>query len=243
MIEDLTKEKLIEYGFDEENIERLFTWENYGCNLMNDRGYFFASNIEKKIYSGIEGKEKQFSQSLLPQHHKEPKEQFETFQELFKYAVLVGSIERPSNSFLYSNKESQYNWGFNVWLQNYKNWNYGDGAAYKLLLTRTTWIEYLAHCEKEQKELEQRAKELKEKWQPEKTALPITKNSPLGASGSTHFHLVNIPKKLRVIFDKTERLLPIFFKIEAILTTDTTNSFMFSELIEHTKEFLLNEVV
>lgn len=51
-IENLTKEKLIEYGFDEMHIERLFNWDNYEVNVSNNKGNFFASNIDNLIYSG-----------------------------------------------------------------------------------------------------------------------------------------------------------------------------------------------
>ncbi len=89
MIEDLTNERLIHFGFSETQIERLFSWENYSCTVIGNHGYVWASNIEKKIYSGKEGREKHFSKSILPEHHKEPKEKFETFEELFRYAVTL----------------------------------------------------------------------------------------------------------------------------------------------------------
>ena len=50
MIEKLTIAKLKEYGFEKETIERLKNWDNYEANLIADNGYFFASNIENKIY-------------------------------------------------------------------------------------------------------------------------------------------------------------------------------------------------
>jgi|GEM_PF-6274820 hypothetical protein len=167
MIEDLTKKKLEQYGFDKESIKRLFTWENYECALTSNRGYFWASNKEKKIYSGKEGKEKHFSRSILPEHHKQPKEKFETFEDLFQYATLVGSIERPKTNYLYSAKRSQHNFTFNLWLQDYKGWEYGNGEMYIEFLTREYWVEYLKHLEEEDSKLKQKAAHLKANWQPQ----------------------------------------------------------------------------
>ena len=169
-IEELTKEKLEYYGFDKESIERLFTWENYECALMNNRGYFWASNKENKIYSGKAGKEKQFSNSIPPQYHSQPKEKFKTFEELFRYAVSAGSITIPENNlgkqFNYKSEKSSHNFNFNVWLQNYKGWEYGNEPTYIENLTRENWVEYLTHCENEKIELEKKAQTIKKNWQP-----------------------------------------------------------------------------
>ena len=51
MIEKLTKQKMIEFGFDKEQIEKLLTWDNYEINIVNNKGFYYASNIENKIYS------------------------------------------------------------------------------------------------------------------------------------------------------------------------------------------------
>ena len=179
-IEDLTKEKLEEYGFDAENINRLFTWEKYECFLQNNRGYFWASNIEKKIYSGVEGREKHFEKSMLPEHHKEPKEKFKTFNELFRYALSASSITIPESvlgkDFEYRNAESSHNFSFNVWLQNYKGWEYGNEEMYIERLTRENWVAYLTHCDNEKKELKRKAEKIKEQWQPK--ALPPQETKP-----------------------------------------------------------------
>lgn len=167
MIEDITKEKLVEYGFSETQIERLFTWKDYTCAVIGDRGYLWASNIENKIYSGIEGRDKHFAKSLNPLHHKNPKEKFETFEELYNYAVLVGSIKKPKTKYEYSSNESLHQFGFNVWLQNYRGWNYGDVKHYKELLTRKSWVDYLAFCESEKRELINKAETIKTMWQPQ----------------------------------------------------------------------------
>jgi len=54
MKEELTKEKLIEYDFPKDFIERLMTWKDYSGTCANDHGYFYASNIDGKIYSGVD---------------------------------------------------------------------------------------------------------------------------------------------------------------------------------------------
>ena len=170
MIEELNKKSLKKCGFDAETIERLFTWRDYECNLKTNQGYFFASNKENKIYSGKEGKQKQFDQSIFPEHHSEPKEKFKTFDELFRYAVMVGSISIPvsqlSKQFEYKNAEHSHNFSFNVWLQHFKGWEYGNEITYIENLTRENWVEYLAHCEKEASEQKEKAEKIKSNWKP-----------------------------------------------------------------------------
>jgi hypothetical protein len=58
MIEKLTELKMVEYDFDKEQIEKLLNWDNYEINIQNSKGFFFASNIENKIYSGIDAARK-----------------------------------------------------------------------------------------------------------------------------------------------------------------------------------------
>lgn len=66
MIEDLTIEKLIEYSFTKEQIEKLQYWDNYETALENGKEAFFASNIENKIYSGEDYYTKKNSHILFP---------------------------------------------------------------------------------------------------------------------------------------------------------------------------------
>jgi hypothetical protein len=54
MIEKLTELKMVEYDFGNEQIEKLLNWDNYEINIQNSKGFFFASNIEGKIYTGKE---------------------------------------------------------------------------------------------------------------------------------------------------------------------------------------------
>jgi hypothetical protein len=55
---ELTEENLIKYDFNSDVIERFLTWDNYEQTTQNNLGTFFASNIENKIYTGIEAHRK-----------------------------------------------------------------------------------------------------------------------------------------------------------------------------------------
>lgn len=68
-IEPLTRDNLKKHGFDDEAIHRLLNWDNYECKLINSDGYFFASNIEKLIYSGSEGYFKDNPLFHIPTHN------------------------------------------------------------------------------------------------------------------------------------------------------------------------------
>lgn len=54
MIEDLTNEKLKEYGWKDETIERFKTWEQYNAFIVTGIECYYATNIENKIYSGLD---------------------------------------------------------------------------------------------------------------------------------------------------------------------------------------------
>jgi len=74
-IEALTKEKLIEYGFKQQQIEEILSNNNYEANCINDTGQYWVSMIEGKIYSGEEYFAKGFkmmfpkSADLLPEYY------------------------------------------------------------------------------------------------------------------------------------------------------------------------------
>lgn len=55
---ELTKENLIKCDFASDIIERFLTWDNYIQTTQNNLGTFYASNIENKIYMGIEAHRK-----------------------------------------------------------------------------------------------------------------------------------------------------------------------------------------
>jgi hypothetical protein len=178
MIEPLTTERLKYYGFDEEQIERLTNWKEYVCFLSNNRGQFFASNMEGKIYSGKHGAEKHLNKSFLPEYHTNMKENFKTFEELFRYAISVDSITIPESKlgkqFDYRSAESSHNFSFNVWLQNFKGWEYGNEITYIENLTRANWVEYLTYCEHEKQVQKEKAEKIKSNWKPK--ALPPQQN-------------------------------------------------------------------
>jgi hypothetical protein len=54
MIEQLTIENLEKYGFDKDYIEEIMKQGNYESNCTNDKGQFFVSQKEQKIYSDKE---------------------------------------------------------------------------------------------------------------------------------------------------------------------------------------------
>lgn len=54
MILELTKENLQKCGFDEVQIVKLLEWDNYKLHIIIDTCYY-ATNIEKKIYTEIDG--------------------------------------------------------------------------------------------------------------------------------------------------------------------------------------------
>lgn len=54
MIIELTKDNLQNCGFDNEEIDRLIEWDNHASFLFKDTCYY-ANNIEKKIYTEIDG--------------------------------------------------------------------------------------------------------------------------------------------------------------------------------------------
>jgi hypothetical protein len=64
MIEQLTKEKLIEYGFDNEIIEMLLKFEIPTYQLQNNKGDFFASSIDGKIYSAEDANRKEYFKDI-----------------------------------------------------------------------------------------------------------------------------------------------------------------------------------
>lgn len=166
MIEDLTEEKLLLYEFPQEQIEKLLTWKNHSCSLSNNRGQFWASNVEGKIYSGNEAKEKQYAHSLLPTHYKEPKEKFESFEDLYRHAVLADSIQQPADMRERLLQKNEHKANFDWWLQDSKRWQYGDESGYKELLTRINWVEYLTNSQQKKERFEQKERTLKKLWRP-----------------------------------------------------------------------------
>jgi hypothetical protein len=121
----LTKEKLQYYGFDEIQIERLLTWDNYECICNNNKNYFFASNIDKMIYSGNKAKEKQKPKNKI---------YYASFDEMF------GLLN--TEPILLIDKELKKT-KFNLWLRDNKGWIIGNDETYLTFLTKEIWCEFL----------------------------------------------------------------------------------------------------
>lgn len=53
-----------------------------------------------------------------------------SFSELFEATCKAALIKEPLGRTAYLNLESLYNYKFNVWLQEHKQWEYNDNAHY-----------------------------------------------------------------------------------------------------------------
>lgn len=90
----LSIEKLKECEFSAEQIERLLAWDEYETIVKNDKGTFYASNIERKIYSGIEAHKK-----IYFKDKQNPKFPFDCLDLLPDYYLLTETafIEKQRN--------------------------------------------------------------------------------------------------------------------------------------------------
>ncbi len=98
MIEELTIEKLREYGFTETFIEHLQSQDKYECFCHNNNGIFWASNVEHKIYSGKEASRKNY---LRGDYFAFPYEDLDLIPEYYEFRLskfiegqreLIGTI-------------------------------------------------------------------------------------------------------------------------------------------------------
>ncbi len=171
MIEELTENKLTEYEFDDNSIDRLLHWNNYECVVVNNRGYFWASNIEKKIYSGSDGE---------VQYLNRQKTKFKTFDDLFDEAIFMDSIMMPKTEPHRSLLKRKYNFEFNLWLQNVKGWVYGDSIQYIGFLSKENWKEFLQNEKEKSNSAKEKLDSEKKGWQLErvKTSDMRKKNKP-----------------------------------------------------------------
>lgn len=88
MIEDLTFELLGNYGFPKESIDRYKEWDNYESFHVNPpKGIYWASNIEGKVYSGIEGYRKYYFRNDIPSSF--PKYCLDLFPEFIEARRLI----------------------------------------------------------------------------------------------------------------------------------------------------------
>ena len=110
MIESLTINKLIAYGFDNESIEHFKQWPNYEMmffKTLNER--YWSSNVEGKIYSGEDASRKYYFRnqdyiifpadelSLLPEYFKLTRERF--LNQRKKQAGSVFNEEKSKERF------------------------------------------------------------------------------------------------------------------------------------------------
>jgi len=83
------------------------------------------------------------------------KEKFDTFEELFRYAVLFSALpERIENKAHTEFLESYYATLFSFWLQEQKGKKFNNNEDYKNALTKSNWIEFVDHYK--QKEIDNR---------------------------------------------------------------------------------------
>ncbi len=69
---------------------------------------------------------------------------FHNFEELFAAAIKDGVVEPYTNKKDYLIAESAFNYQFNVWLQEHKNWEYRNEEQYQILMTKDVFTEFLA---------------------------------------------------------------------------------------------------
>jgi hypothetical protein len=96
---------------------------------------------------------------------------FSSFKELFETAIQMESIKTSEHILSNEALKSYHNFCFNVWLQDYRNWEYGDEEQYRLLLTKANWRQYLLHELQLEGERKQRYETEKASWQ-----IPSTRN-------------------------------------------------------------------
>ena len=86
---------------------------------------------------------------------------YSSFEDLFADAVSNNAIGKIGNKQTYLIERSRYNYEFNVWLQEFKAWRYGDEQQYAQFLNKESFIEYLKY--QKQVELNRQAEKENEK--------------------------------------------------------------------------------
>lgn len=71
-----------------------------------------------------------------------PKINYSTFEELFNSEAAKGTFGVFKNEIEFSIKQTQYNFEFNLWLQENKNWEYGNTAQYHFFLNDKIFNEF-----------------------------------------------------------------------------------------------------
>lgn len=93
------------------------------------------------------------------------KRQMKTFDELFEKALRYGSIPVPENPAHKEAMKSQYNFAFNVWLQDKKGWKHGNESQYTKLLTKENWKEFLTYEKRIERKRIREFENAKSSWQ------------------------------------------------------------------------------
>lgn len=107
------------------------------------------------------------------------KDQFKTFDELFEMAVRMEAVDGvPKNKMVYRVDKSLHNFKFNIWLQDYKGWEFGNEKQYEANLTKQNWIEYFAFYENEMKHLKQSIEKEKRSWRPQQIETKPEQEAP-----------------------------------------------------------------
>ncbi|WP_374950057.1 hypothetical protein [Mucilaginibacter sp.] len=69
---------------------------------------------------------------------------FHNFEDLFAAAIKDGVIETYTNKKDYLIAQGAFNYQFNVWLQEHKNWEYRNEEQYQMFLNKDVFTEFLA---------------------------------------------------------------------------------------------------
>lgn len=78
---------------------------------------------------------------------------YKTFPELFEAASKACLVVGNTNAKFYLHSEALHNYKFNVWLGEYKEWEYGNDDQYRQLLTLENFKEYCLSDNEKQKSI------------------------------------------------------------------------------------------
>jgi len=113
-----------------------------------------------------------------------------TFDELFEQALRYNTIPAPENAAQKDAMKNNYNYSFNVWLQENKGWEHGNESQYTKLLTKENWKEFLTHENRVKSQKHREFERLKSSWQPEPPKQTETKQRKM--KSDTRYWLTSI---------------------------------------------------
>lgn len=90
---------------------------------------------------------------------------YPSFEAMYKDAIIFKSIEAPENELAELYNKGYYELMFNTWLQTTKQWQYGDEKHYKALLTKKTWLEFLANKRETENQQAKDYEKEKQSWE------------------------------------------------------------------------------